>query len=449
MPAAILSVLMSWLAPLAGAQQGGAEVIYYSRCVGVQKHASAAELSRSYYQLEAVRVEKHRPAAGATPQLVFSFKLNRRGVSDCGDILNPMLHPSKPLLLFTSDHDQERSLFKSNAFWAGTDGKDYLQLSPYRSDGRWQPAEEGKGGRVVGRVQSPVGAESGAIVFLEGVAEGARTDAGGNFAFDNVPAGQDRHLVAWKMALHDPQAVLHHVQDLNFGASAVTIVPGAVVQAAVPLAYRGFGYAGEENTRGYLEYAAWGPDGSVYAVFGEKVVCQVHPAFKPVRNMGVFTRGIAYHPGRKQWAIITAEGVAITDAAFTPLGVVLTNKQLQGWLNNAWSSVGSTGLNNSCICWSPGGNQVMFEIAGGRGILVYDFAANRLHLAAWSQDAWATFRVGSFSPDGDFIVCTVEAASPAGPATQLHAVRWAQPQESYPILNAPGIQRSCWGRAIE
>jgi hypothetical protein len=429
------------------AESQQAESVFFSRQVGPAAHADAAELARSQYQIEAIHVANHRPAPGAAPQAVFSFKQNRRGVSNHGDILNPALHPTKPLLLFTSDHDQERSLFKCNAFTVSTDGREYLQLSPYRSDGRWQAPDPGKSGTVTGRVQGPIAPETGAIVFIQGVVEGIRTDAAGNFAARNVPAGENLHVVAWKMSLHDPEVVRNYASDLNFGVASVTVAPGATVPVTVPLAYRGFGYAGEENPRSYLEYAAWGPDGGVYTVFGEKNIYQVHPTFRQVRDMGVFTRGIDYHPGRKLWALITAEGVVIAHATFKPLGTILTNAQLQAWLNDAWSQVGSMGLNNSCIRWAPGGQQVMFEIAGGRGILVYDFPTKRLHLPAWSQDRSMTFRIGSFSPDGAFLVCTVEYAAQHSRPTELHAVRWSKPQESYLLARSPGIQRACWGSA--
>ena len=434
-----------WAGTLAAGAGEGAEAIFYSRRESQGKQPGAAELTRALYRIESIRVENHRPAPGATPQLVFSFKHNQRGVSDHGNILNPKVHPSKNVILFTSDHDQERSLFKSNAFMVSTSGQEYLQLSPYRSDGRWG-AKAGKTGTVVGRVQGPVDPEGGAIVLIEGVKEAVTTNANGSFTVRNVPAGQNLHLVAWKMSLHDPKVVLRYLDDFNFGASAVTVVPGATVNAIVPLAYRGFGYAGVDNPRNHLEYVSWGPNDSVCAVFGEKVVYQVFPTFQKIRDMGVFTRGIDYHAGRKQWAVITAEQVMIADAQFKPLGAILTNKQLQAWLKDAWSTVGSSGLNNSCIRWSPSGQQVAFEIAGGRGIFVYDFPTKRLHMPAWSQDRSAEYRVGSFSPDGEFIVCTVEYRKELKRPTQLCSVRWAKPQEWHPIATADYIQRAYWTR---
>jgi hypothetical protein len=87
---------------------------------------------------------------------------------------------------------------------------------------------------------------------------------------------------------------------------------------------------------------------------------------------------------------------------------------------------------------------VAFEIASGRGIFVYDFPGNRLHLPAWSADWAAEYRVGSFSPDGEFLVCTVEARAAPG-RTQLYSVRWARPQESHLLVSRDGIQRACWG----
>ncbi|NQT52846.1 carboxypeptidase regulatory-like domain-containing protein [bacterium] len=250
----LLALTLCWPFVLDTSAGQAAEAIFYCRQVQGEKRADAAELAKSYYQLESIAVADHRPVPGAAPRVVFGFKHSRRGVSDHGSILNPVLHPTKPIVLFTSDHDQERSLFKSNAFLVGTSGEAYLQLSPYRSNGRW-PATGDRTGTVVGRVNGPVAPEGGALVFLEGVAAPAATDTTGRFVFRNVPAGDGLHLVAWKMSLHDPEVVRHYLSDFNFGSASVTVAPGATVQTAVTLVYRGFGYGGQDNSRSYLEYA--------------------------------------------------------------------------------------------------------------------------------------------------------------------------------------------------
>jgi hypothetical protein len=419
------------------------EVIFYSRQVRSERQTALKELSQKYYQIESIDVANHQLIPDAKPQIVFSFKDNQRGVSDYGSILNLRVHPQKKLILFTSDHDQERSLFKTNAFMIDPSGKNYLQLSPYRSNGRWQQKQTDTG-TVTGRVIGPIAPESGAIVFIEGVNEPVTTDFEGNFVIEKAPAGINRHIVAWKMSLIDVEVIQRYQNDYNFGSNSVTVAPNTTSTVDIILTYKGFGYGWGETTRSYLEYCSWAPDDAVYAVFGENSIYQLYPTFGQVKDMGRSVKSIDYHSGTKQWAVMFSSEIVITDAQFNNGRVILTNDHLHQLLNNNAVNIGSIGLNNSCICWSPNGQQVMFEIYMGKSVMVYDFITNLFYIAAWPNDNVAEYRIGSFSPDSEFALITLEYRPELQRPTELWAVRWKDLQEAYLIASNDGIQRGYW-----